>query len=190
MTLNSRAGWERKVGLAHQRSHVLVEIAPRVVDMPAPIQKYDDPFLPYCRAVFAATGDFAAGYVLDLAAFLALGAAGAVALERAAAILAVTPPMLSILHGPFARAEYAAFCGPTALHVDGATVTDLGVATAFTAQGITGILERRDCVWRLARLEQSGGDAGRTAISVGSPALAGPVQARRLRGTPARCGCN
>jgi hypothetical protein len=118
---------------------LLLEIAPQVVELPALIQKYDDPFLPYCRAVFSATGDYVAGYILDLAAFLALGAAGAVAIERAAAILAVTPATLSILHGPFPRADYAQFAAETALRVDGATVTNPEVAAGFAMRGVTGI---------------------------------------------------
>lgn len=128
-----------KVQRAHSRSAWLLELAPRVAEMPAPIQKYDDPFLPYCRAVFTATSDWVAGYVFDLAAFLALGAAGAVALERAAAVLAATQDAVSVIHGPFTRPDYAGFCGETALRTDGATVTGAAIAAAFTARGVKGL---------------------------------------------------
>jgi len=118
----------------------LLELAPRVVEMPVPIQKYDDPFLPYCRAVFALTSDLVAGYVFDLAAFLALGAAGAVALERSVAMVAATPDMVSVIHGPFARSDYAEFIGEKALRADAATVTDTTTAAGFAACGVTGLL--------------------------------------------------
>ncbi|MFN8377149.1 MAG: hypothetical protein U0452_00620 [Anaerolineae bacterium] len=129
----------KKVQQAQSRSQWLIELAPRITDMPALIQKYDDPFLPYCRAVFAATQDFVAGYVFDLAAFLALGAAGAVALERAVAVIAATPATLAVIHGPFARGDYATFVGEMALRADAATVTGIGIATAFEAQGVIGL---------------------------------------------------
>lgn len=128
-----------RVQRAYMRSTWLLELTPRVAEMPAPIQRYDDPFLPYCRAVFAATNDLVAGYVFDLAAFLALGAAGAVALERAVALVAATPDMLSVIHGPFTRPDYAEFIGEKALRADAATVTDCGTAAGFAAYGVTGL---------------------------------------------------
>lgn len=139
MTPRNAADQSGKIARAHRRSTWLLEIAPRVPDLPAPIQKYDDPFLPYCRAVVSATGNFVAGYVFDLAAFLALGAAGAIALERAVAVIAATPDTLSVIHGPFARAEFAAFVGETALRADAATVTDGDIADRFAGQGVIGL---------------------------------------------------
>ena len=73
--------------------------------MPYPMQRYDDPFLPYGRAVIDATSDIACAYVFDLAAYLSIGASGAIALERTIAY--VPSPSLTILHGMFTRAEYA-----------------------------------------------------------------------------------
>lgn len=127
-----------KAAQAALRSHWIIDLAPRVSELPAPIQKYDDPFLPYSRAVLQATGDLAAGYIFDLAAYLAQGAAGAVALERSVAIVS-GGPHLTILHGPFASGDYGALAGQYALNVDAATVTDFRVAEAFDAQGIRGI---------------------------------------------------
>ena len=129
-----------KARRANAHSSWLLELAPRVAELPAPIQKHDDPFLPYCRAVFAATEGYAAGYVFDLAAFLALGAAGAVALERAVAVVAATPALLAVIHGPFARPEYALFAGEAALRADAATVTDPAVAAAFAVHGVAGLV--------------------------------------------------
>jgi hypothetical protein len=121
----------------------MIEIAPRVPELPALIQKYDDPFLPYCRAVIQTTSDYVAGYIFDLAAFLALGAAGAVALERAVAIVAASPDILSVVHGPFARPEYAVFAGDRALRADAASVTSADVAAAFSAEGVAGLVSQR-----------------------------------------------
>lgn len=124
-----------RVQRAAARSAWFFELAPRLVEMPAPIQKHDDPFLPYSRTVIASTVDVAAGYVFDVAAYLALGAAGAVALERAVAV-ATTSDRLAVLHGPFARPEYATFASDRALGVDAATVTDETLSAAFGAQGV------------------------------------------------------
>lgn len=128
-----------RVQRAHGRSQWLIELAPRVAEMPAPIQKHDDPFLPYCRVVFGVTSDLVAGYVFDLAAFLALGAAGAVALERAVAVVAATPDTLAVIHGPFTRPEYTEFLGVNALRADAATVTDDAMVAAFAARGVTAL---------------------------------------------------
>ena len=125
---------------ARVRGAWLIPLAPRVIALPAPIQKFDDPFLPYCRTVFAATLDLVAGYIFDLAAFLALGAAGAIALERACAILAATPEALCVVHGPFARAEYASFVGEGGLCADGATVTSADVKSAFLSEGVAALV--------------------------------------------------
>jgi hypothetical protein len=118
------------------QSRWIVELAPRVADLPAPIQKYDDPFLPYSRAVIEATADHVAGYWFDLAAYLALGAAGAIALERAVALVRASGMHLAVLHGPFPRGEYAALAGRDALRVDAVTITDADLAAPFEAQGV------------------------------------------------------
>lgn len=133
----------QKAERAVSRSTWMLEVAPRVPELPALIQKYDDPFLPYCRAVIQATSDSVAGYIFDLAAFLALGAAGAVALERAVAIVATTPDVLSVVHGPFVRPEYAVFAGDLALRADAASVTTADVAVAFRAEGVAGLVYRQ-----------------------------------------------
>lgn len=135
----SRAEWVAgKATRAVLRSRWMIELAPRVSELPAPIQKYDDPFLPYSRAVLQATAERAGGYIFDLAAYLALGAAGAVALERSVALVS-GEPYLTVLHGPFAAGGFAALAGRDALNMDAATVTDSQVAKAFEAQGVYGI---------------------------------------------------
>jgi hypothetical protein len=97
-------------------------LSPSVSRMPLPMQRYDDPFLPFSRAIIPATRDLVCAYVFDTAAYLTLGAAGAVALERTIAL--VTGEALAVLHGPFSGPDYAE------------------VAAAFGADGITLVEER------------------------------------------------
>ncbi|HYO88557.1 MAG TPA: hypothetical protein VER79_07900 [Candidatus Limnocylindrales bacterium] len=137
MSLHSRAD---KLARAAARSSWLIELAPRVSELPGPIQKYDDPFLPYSRTVIQATSDLVAGYVFDFAAYMTLGAAGAIALERSVALAAADDACLTVLHGPFARGEFAALAAAGALNVAAATVTSAAVAEAFAAQGVCGLV--------------------------------------------------
>jgi len=86
------------------RSTLCVGLAPTLVGLPGEIARYDDPFLPYGKAVIDSTYDVACGYVFHLGAYLALGAAGARALERT---IAYVPELaIRILHAPFANADY------------------------------------------------------------------------------------
>ncbi len=156
-----------RVERAAARSPWFFELAPHLLALPAPIQKHDDPFLPFSRAVITATAYVAAGYVFDVAAFLALGAAGAVALERAVAIATVSG-CLAVLHGPFARPDYATFASDRALGVDAATVTDERVAAAFVADGVAGLLPGSSgdyCFDRAVELITIGGVRFRLATS-------------------------
>ena len=109
-------------------------ISPRLAEMPLPLQKHDDPFLPFGKAIIDATHDLVSAYVFDFAAYLALGAAGAIALERTAAY--VGGSALRVLHGPFVGGAYGE--AARAFNADALTVasgqdadtyqaTDLGV---------------------------------------------------------------
>lgn len=122
--------WQQ-IQAAHE-SRLVIGLAPRHTQMPAPIAKYDDPFLPFGRAIINATADYACAYVFDLASYLALGAAGAIALERS--IPLVPREMLTILHGPFWTADYvhAAFDG--AFSADAVTLArgDLEIVNVYT----------------------------------------------------------
>src|SRR5262249_31784814 len=69
------------------QSTLAIGLAPALNKLPYEIQRYDDPFLPYTKAVIDTTADLVCGYVLHLGAYLALGAAGAVALERSLAYI-------------------------------------------------------------------------------------------------------
>lgn len=79
--------------------NLALHFCPRVVDLPLPMQRYDDPFLPYGKAVINASRAFVSLYVFDVLSYLAIGAAGAVALERTIDFLNDEIPC--VLHGPF-----------------------------------------------------------------------------------------
>ncbi len=114
------------------QSDILLLIAPRLTRLPLPMQRYDDPFLPYGRAIIEATRDLVCGYVFDLAAYLALGAAGAIALERT--IPFARPDLITILHGPFARAGYSVVAFEQAFNCDAVTLVDAVHLAAYLAQ--------------------------------------------------------
>jgi hypothetical protein len=120
------------VQTAHQ-SKLVIGLAPRLEKMPAPIARYDDPFLPFGRAVIEATADLACGYALDLASYLALGAAGAIALERTIPVIPRELPV--ILHGAFATPDYAQVAFDSPFAVDAVTLAEgiLAILRAYTA---------------------------------------------------------
>lgn len=105
---------------------------PRLDQMPLPIQRYDDPFLPYGKAIIDTTRDLLGGYLFDFAAYLALGAAGAVAVERSIAYIG--DDAVSILHAPFALPDYAA--AASAFNVDAVTLIDEALADAYLQENV------------------------------------------------------
>jgi hypothetical protein len=107
---------------------------PQLDQMPLPIQRHDDPFLPFGKAIINATRDLLCGYMFDVAAYLALGAAGAVALERSIAY--VGDERLSILHGPFASSDYVQAAGLGAFNVDAVTLTSADDAQAYLREDV------------------------------------------------------
>lgn len=107
--------------LAQERGRVVLSLNPRPFLLPLPIQRYDDPYLPFGKAVIQATRPYVAGYLFDFAAYLGMGAAGAVALERTIAYAA--QDSLTILHGPFTGTGYSAAMDTTGFGVDALTVT-------------------------------------------------------------------
>jgi hypothetical protein len=110
-------------------STLAVALAPTINKLPPEIQRYDDPFLPFGEAVIDATRDLACGYVFHLGAYLALGAAGAVALERTIAYVPVGA--IKILHGPFANAEYVAAAFENGFGADAVTFVGSGERDAL-----------------------------------------------------------
>jgi hypothetical protein len=125
--------------LATHHSRIWLRIQPDITRLPLPIQRYDDPFLPFGRAVIAATRDLVSAYVFDFAAYLALGAAGVVALERTIATVQGAGEPAAVLDAPFARAEYATAASASALSLDGVTITQAQIAPAFAQQEIAAL---------------------------------------------------
>lgn len=111
---------DRAENLANKTSPRVLLLRPDFRKLPLPIQRFDDPFLPFTRAVVESTHDLLAGYMLDFPAYLALGAAGARALERSLGVIG--KDRLKILHGPFAGPHYSAMMEATAFAVDAATI--------------------------------------------------------------------
>jgi hypothetical protein len=119
-------------------SSLALLMAPRLLQIPLPMQRFDDPFLPFGKAIIAATHDVVCAYVFDLAAYLALGAAGAVALERTIAYARADGSTLCILHGPFASEAYVEAVSDNAFDVDAVTVTDEQYLEAYTRSSAQG----------------------------------------------------
>ena len=108
--------------LASHQGLTVLELAPRLDRLPFHIQRYDDPVLPLCREIIDASSHAVAGYWLDMAAFLATGAAGIRALERTLAY--IPHGHIRILHGPFVGAGYADMAAPHIFDLDAITVTE------------------------------------------------------------------
>jgi hypothetical protein len=112
------------VKLSHLReernSNLGLFLNPRLENLPLSIARFDDPFLPYGKELIGASQDLVVAYVFDLASYFALGAAGIVALERT---IRYAGDSITILHAPFASADYSAMADITGLGVDAITVS-------------------------------------------------------------------
>lgn len=95
-------------------------LQPTLTGLPLPLQRYDEPFLPYSRDIIQATKHQVNIYIFDLASYFRTGAAGIVALERAIAY--VRNEAVTILHGPFVGTQYECLGGDASLQVDALTV--------------------------------------------------------------------
>lgn len=127
---------DRLRGVQQVRGEIALLIAPRLAAMPLPVQKYDDPFLPFAKLVIDATRDLVCAYVFDLAAYLAIGAAGAVALERGIAYARADGSTLAILHAPFVGSGYVAAAGDAAFDTDAVTLWRETDAAVYEQAGI------------------------------------------------------
>lgn len=99
-------------------------INPNIKQLPLPIQRHDEPLLPYAKALVTATHDLVCAYILDFASFMSTGAAGAIALERTIRFIGDGHPR--ILHGPFTGIHYTDMADVTGFGVDAVTVTRAG----------------------------------------------------------------
>lgn len=120
---------------------IILEIAPAVEKLPLPMRRYDDPFLPFSKSVIKASRNHVAGYMFDFPAYLALGAAGAIALERSIAFAQGT---VTILHGAFATSQYTSVVADTGFSVDAVTVQDPVTKVTFDDSGTFAILINGD----------------------------------------------
>lgn len=104
----------------HKSKKLALHFCPRVVDLPLPMQRFDDPFLPYGKAVINASREHVSLYVFDVPSYLAIGAAGAVALERTIDFLNDEIPC--VLHGPFGGAAFTKLLDKLAFGADALTI--------------------------------------------------------------------
>lgn len=111
--------FEEKLGAAQQRNNswLCVGLDIALARMPAPMQKVDDPMLPFAREIVDATKDLVCAFKPNLAFYLAEGAAGIAALER---LVRYIPPDTPIIldakfsdigstAGQYARSAFEAF---------------------------------------------------------------------------------
>lgn len=112
--------YNRVIALGKER-HKAVWIKPNLELLPLPIQRYDEPFFPLSKAIVQATQSSVGLYVFDMASYLATGAAGIVALERAIAY--TKDKAITILHGPFTGESYTVLADDISFTVDALTVT-------------------------------------------------------------------
>ncbi|MCU0511278.1 MAG: hypothetical protein MUE40_01780 [Anaerolineae bacterium] len=117
---------------AARQSDLVLLLNPRPFLLPHPVQRYDDPYLPFGKAVIGAVRERVSAIMFDLAAYLGMGAAGAVALERTIAFAA--QDTLTILHAPFTGTGYAAAADSTGFGVDALTVTNPADMAFYLAQ--------------------------------------------------------
>jgi hypothetical protein len=105
-----------------RRSDLGLLMSPRLDRLPLSIQRYDDPFFPFGKAIVNTTRDLVCSYMFDFAAYVVLGAAGFIALERT--IDYIGSDTVTILHGGFALLSFAQITDENALGVDAVTLAD------------------------------------------------------------------
>lgn len=115
-----------------RKTDLALRLAPNLTRLPAVIQRYDDPFLPFGKEIIKATHDLVCAYVFDLAAYLSIGAAGAVALERTIAY--ASGDSLTILHGPFVGTDFAVLTDEGSFNADAVTLMDKSDLPAYLAR--------------------------------------------------------
>jgi hypothetical protein len=94
--------------------------APKLTMLPLPIQRFDDPFFHFGKAIVQSTRDIVCGYMFDLASYLAMGGTGVVALERTIDYIGTDIP--TILHGTFDNVDYLGSADELALGIDALTI--------------------------------------------------------------------
>lgn len=105
-----------------KQSDLALVINPQLEQLPLPITRFDDPFFPFAKAIINATERITCAYIFDFASYLAMGAAGIVALERSLGY--VPKNTLKILHGPFASDAYSPMADAISFALDALTLSD------------------------------------------------------------------
>ena len=119
--------FEEKLAAAQQRNNSWLCVGLDIVagKMPLPLQKMDDPVLPFAREIIDTTKDLVCAFKPNLGFFLAEGAAGIIALERL--IRYIPPDIPVILDAKFSdigsTAEQYAHGAFEAFHADAVTLS-------------------------------------------------------------------
>jgi hypothetical protein len=118
-----RASLWDKLSITKQQSDLILYFAPKLTMLPLPIQRFDDPFFHFGKAIIQTTRDIVSGYMFDLASYLAMGGTGVVALERTIDYIGTEIP--TILHGAFDSVDYLGSTDELALGMDALTIQHL-----------------------------------------------------------------
>lgn len=118
---------ERVIETNH--THIILRIRPILARMPAPVKVYDDPFLPFGKLIINATHDVVCGYIFDFPAYLTIGAAGIIALERTIAY--VDRRLITIIDGQFSGVDYAHVLDEGTFNADAVILADDKYCSAY-----------------------------------------------------------
>jgi len=138
-----------------KNSNLALFVNPQIVKMPLPMKRHDDPFLPFGKEIVRQTRDLVTAYVFDLSAYLAIGAAGAIALERTLSY-AVGDSVL-ILHGPFAGSGFVGISDENAFVVDAVTLAQSRHLDLYLRRGDRSAFVLRDGAANLNDAPRNGG---------------------------------
>lgn len=181
-----KPGFEAKLQTVQEmrRTKHVLWLMPRLKWLPLPMQRYDDPFLPFGKAIIDATRDLVCGYGFDLASYLSIGAAGAVALERTIAYVRADNISISILDGAFVNMSYVEAAGTAGFNVDAVTLMSEIDAEAYRAAGLETLVVRDGLVEALERAGMRLVDPNTIYASSGddfAERVRATVQARRFQ---------
>lgn len=107
--------------IATNGSRLAIYLSPDIALIPQYILRYDEPFLPFGKEVINATSKNGCCYIFDLAAYMALGAVGMIALERT--IDYVGSEHITVLDGAFSDSDYVIVMDENSFGVDAITVS-------------------------------------------------------------------
>ena len=115
-------------------ARIALRLNPQLTMLPLPIGRFDEPFFPLGKTVIQATHKRVSAYLFDFAAYLALGAAGVIALERTIAY-ANSLDRVTILDGPFSGSAYRVMLDELSFNLDAVTLADAADLPAYSGLG-------------------------------------------------------